>query len=164
MAVVLADDVVYLDVTPPRSWCSAGAATITVADSALPWTTGQEIVLASTDFEQDQAEVPAVQAPSGAQILLTPGNTLSHMHYGRVQNFDPLILGDPAWNVDQGAEAGLLSRNVEIRSDSVRDRAVAPARSWRRSGCPMKRRRRTPDLRRPHYPQPNPGSRSLESV
>lgn len=83
---------------------AAGANTINVLD-ANGWREGDVIVLASTDFEPDQAEQKTITAINGNTITLD--SALEYMHYGEV-----------TYGVDQRGEVGLLSRNILIQSSS----------------------------------------------
>jgi cell surface hyaluronidase len=88
-----------------------GSSTITLADTT-DWKKGDTIVIASTDFDYEQAETFKIQSISGKTVTL--GKPVQYMHYGVVQSYD-------GRNVDQRAEVGLLSRNIVIQgaTDSV---------------------------------------------
>jgi parallel beta-helix repeat protein len=81
--------------------------TITMADPILDLESGDEIVIASTDFDQNQAEVRTVDGAGNFDAL-------DHMHYGVVQNFDFDTVDTWKWDVDERAEVGLLSRNIKV--------------------------------------------------
>ncbi len=80
----------------------AGATTIEVLD-ASQWVAGDEIVLASTDFDPRQAERRTIAAVSGNTITLT--EPLEYMHFGRI-----------TYGVDERGEVGLLTRNIRIQA------------------------------------------------
>lgn len=80
---------------------SAGSSILRLAET-LPVQAGDRIVLASTGFDPDQCETVAVKAVKGDQIELR--EPLRYGHFGRVVS-----------DVDERAEAGLLSRNVVFR-------------------------------------------------
>ena len=80
----------------------AGSTEIEVLD-ASGWRQGDEIVLASTDFDPRQAEKRTVSAIEGNQITLD--RPLEFMHFGEI-----------TYGVDQRGEVGLLTRNIRIRS------------------------------------------------
>ena len=84
--------------TAPR-----GANQITVLD-APDWRVGDRIVLASTDYNPEQAEVHIIRAISGNTITLE--GQLRYPHFGAI-----------TFGVDQRGEVGLLSRNILIRGD-----------------------------------------------
>ena len=84
--------------TAPR-----GANQITVLD-ARDWRVGDRIVLASTDYNPEQAEVRTITAISGNTITLN--EQLRYPHFGEI-----------TFGVDQRGEVGLLSRNILIRGD-----------------------------------------------
>jgi hypothetical protein len=80
----------------------AGATSIEVLDAA-EWQVGDEIVLASTDYDPRQAERRIISAINGNSITLdTP---LEYMHFGKI-----------TFDVDERGEVGLLSRNVKVQA------------------------------------------------
>ena len=79
---------------------------------ATNWMVGDEIVIASTSDDMNQAEVRTISAVNGVQLELD--RALQYRHYGEVQNFDN---GQRNWKIDTRAEVGLLSRNIRIRGD-----------------------------------------------
>jgi hypothetical protein len=80
----------------------AGATRIQVLD-ATGWRVGDEIVLASTDFDPRQAEVRMITGVRGNTLTLD--RPLEYMHFGKV-----------TFDVDERGEVGLLTRNVKIRA------------------------------------------------
>ncbi|OYW46152.1 MAG: hypothetical protein B7Z33_08355 [Sphingomonadales bacterium 12-68-11] len=80
----------------------AGATRIEVLD-ASGWRRGDEIVLASTDFDPRQAEKRTVAAVSGNTLTLD--RPLEYMHFGAV-----------TFGVDQRGEVGLLTRNIRVQA------------------------------------------------
>ena len=83
---------------------AAGATSIALLD-ASSWRVGDEIVLASTDFDPRQAERRTIAAISGNTITLD--TKLDYMHYGKV-----------TFDIDQRGEVGLLTRNIKIQASS----------------------------------------------
>jgi len=81
---------------------NAGSASIEVLDAGS-WRRGDEIVLASTDFNPRQAERRHITAVSGNAITLD--RPLQYMHYGQV-----------TYGVDERGEVGLLTRNILIQA------------------------------------------------
>jgi cell migration-inducing and hyaluronan-binding protein len=73
------------------------------------WRVGDRIVLASSDYNQNQAEEAVIATVSGTTIGLSAG--LRRQHYGQVVS----VSGTP---VDERAEVGLLSRNITIQGDT----------------------------------------------
>lgn len=82
-----------------------GDTTLTL-DSAPDWQVGDQIVVASTDFDYRQAETFTIAAINGTQISLD--RPLDYMHWGEMQSFN-------GQSLDQRAEVGLLSRNILIQ-------------------------------------------------
>ena len=80
----------------------AGATTIYVLD-ASQWLAGDEIVLASTDYNPRQAERRTIASVNGNIITLT--EPLAYMHFGEI-----------TFGVDERGEVGLLTRNITIQS------------------------------------------------
>jgi len=80
----------------------AGSSEIEVLD-ASGWRAGDEIVIASTDFNPRQAERRRVAAVSGNTLTLD--RPLQYMHFGEI-----------TFGVDQRGEVGLLTRNIRIQA------------------------------------------------
>ena len=80
----------------------AGSTTINVLD-ASQWQAGDEIVLASTDYNPRQAERRTLAAISGN--IITLNEPLEYMHFGQI-----------TFGVDERGEVGLLTRNIKIQS------------------------------------------------
>jgi hypothetical protein len=80
----------------------AGSSTIEVLD-ASQWQAGDEIVLASTDFNPRQAERRTIAAISGNSITLN--EPLEYMHFGQI-----------TFDVDERGEVGLLTRNIKVQA------------------------------------------------
>src|SRR4051812_22942771 len=88
----------------------AGSDSIQVLD-AVGWRVGDEIVLASTDFDPRQAERRTISAIRGNAITLD--KKLDFMHFGRI-----------TFDVDERGEVGLLTRNIRLQASA--DAAEAP--------------------------------------
>jgi hypothetical protein len=82
----------------------AGSTSIQVLDAAQ-WRVGDEIVLASTDFDPRQAERRTISAISGNKITLD--KKLEYMHFGKI-----------TFDVDERGEVGLLTRNIKIQASA----------------------------------------------
>ncbi len=80
----------------------AGSNSIQVLNAA-EWRVGDEIVLASTDFNPRQAERRTISAISGNTITLD--KKLDYMHFGKI-----------TFDVDERGEVGLLTRNIKIQA------------------------------------------------
>src|SRR5690606_5157534 len=81
---------------------NAGATSIQVLD-AKGWKVGDEIVLASTDFDPRQAERRTITAINGNNLTLD--KKLDYMHFGKI-----------TFEVDERGEVGLLTRNIKIQA------------------------------------------------
>ena len=71
--------------------------------NAAQWQAGDQIVLASTDFNPRQAERRTIAAISGNTITLD--KPLQYMHFGKI-----------TFGVDERGEVGLLTRNIKIQA------------------------------------------------
>jgi cell migration-inducing and hyaluronan-binding protein len=88
--------------TKLSSTAAAGSTSIQVLNAA-GWRVGDEIVLASTDFDPRQAERRTISAISGNNITLD--KPLTYMHFGKI-----------TFDVDERGEVGLLTRNIKIQA------------------------------------------------
>src|SRR6188768_3034614 len=80
----------------------AGSNSIEVLN-ASGWRVGDEIVLASTDFNPRQAERRTIAAISGNTLTLD--KKLDYMHFGKI-----------TFDVDERGEVGLLTRNIKVQA------------------------------------------------
>ena len=80
----------------------AGADRIDVLN-ASGWRKGDQIVLASTDYDPHQAERRTVASVSGNTIALD--QPLKYMHFGEI-----------TFGVDERGEVGMLTRNIKIQA------------------------------------------------
>src|SRR6187402_3499859 len=80
----------------------AGSNSIEVLNAA-EWRVGDEIVLASTDYDPRQAERRTIAAISGNTITLD--KKLDYMHFGKI-----------TFEVDERGEVGLLTRNIKVQA------------------------------------------------
>ena len=71
--------------------------------NAAGWRVGDEIVLASTDFDPRQAEKRTITAIDGNRLTLD--RPLDYMHFGEI-----------TYGVDERGEVGLLTRNIRIQA------------------------------------------------
>ena len=90
---------------------AAGATSITL-ERAMDWRPGDRIVIASTDFDFEQAEERTIVTVEGATLGLDA--PLGVGHWGVLQSYAGQTL-------DERAEVGLLSRNIVIRGDQASD-------------------------------------------
>jgi cell migration-inducing and hyaluronan-binding protein len=90
--------------TKLASTANAGATSIQVLN-ASGWRVGDEIVLASTDFNPRQAERRTIAAVNGNTITLD--KKLDYMHFGKI-----------TFGVDERGEVGLLTRNIKVQASA----------------------------------------------
>ena len=88
----------------------AGSSSIQVLD-AKGWRVGDQIVLASTDFDAHQAERRTISDIKGNTITLD--RKLDYMHYGRI-----------TFGVDERGEVGMLTRNILIQASPDADKTL----------------------------------------
>ncbi|HEY0961277.1 MAG TPA: G8 domain-containing protein [Pseudomonadales bacterium] len=93
--------------TKLASTAEAGTNTIDVLD-ASGWNAGDEIVLASTDYDFKQAERRTISAVNGNTITLD--RPLEFMHFGEI-----------TFDVDERGEVGNLTRNIRIQASADSD-------------------------------------------
>jgi cell migration-inducing and hyaluronan-binding protein len=82
----------------------AGSLSIDVLN-AEGWRAGDEIVLASTDFDPRQAERRTIAAIKGNRITLD--QKLDYMHFGKI-----------TFDVDERGEVGMLTRSIRIQASA----------------------------------------------
>ncbi len=82
----------------------AGSTSIEVLNAAQ-WRVGDEIVLASTDYDPRQAERRTIAAIKGNNITLD--KKLEFMHFGKI-----------TFDVDERGEVGLLTRNIKVQASA----------------------------------------------
>ena len=82
----------------------AGSTSIEVL-SAADWKAGEEIVLASTDFDPRQAERRTIAAIKGNTITLD--KKLDYMHFGKI-----------TFDVDERGEVGMITRNIKLQASA----------------------------------------------
>src|SRR6186713_813015 len=83
---------------------AAGATSIEVLNAA-GWKAGDEIVLASTDFDPRQAERRTISAIRGNTITLD--KKLDYMHFGKI-----------TFDVDERGEVAMLTRNIRLQASA----------------------------------------------
>jgi hypothetical protein len=83
---------------------NAGSTSIQVL-SAAGWRVGDEIVLASTDFDPRQAERRTISAISGNTITLD--KKLDYMHFGKI-----------TFDVDERGEVSMITRNIKLQASA----------------------------------------------
>ncbi len=90
--------------TKLASTAKAGSTSIEVLNAA-EWRVGDEIVLASTDYDPRQAERRTIAAISGNKLTLD--QKLTYMHFGKI-----------TFDVDERGEVGLLTRNIKVQASA----------------------------------------------
>ncbi len=104
---------------PRTSWvrisgnAPAGARTL-VLDRATDWRRGDRIVIASTDFDMNQAEERAVASVVGTTVTLD--RPLMFLHWGTTQT---VTNGTRTWKLEERAEVALLDHPIVFRGDDA---------------------------------------------
>ena len=75
---------------------------------AVDWVVGEEIVVASTDFDHNHAERRTITNVNGNTI--TVDSAFEYQHVSEVETYDSSELR-------MEAEVGLLTRNIKMRGD-----------------------------------------------
>ncbi|MGL4609719.1 MAG: G8 domain-containing protein [Trueperaceae bacterium] len=97
---------------PRTSWtklnrtANVGETTLELLE-APNWRVGDQIIVASTDFDFNQAETFSITAINDKTVTLD--KPLKFMHWGTTETFNGKV-------VDQRAEVGLLTRNITVQS------------------------------------------------
>jgi hypothetical protein len=89
-----------------------GAMTAQVNADVSKWVVGDEVVIASSTYNPDEAETLLVQSVSGNKVNFT--TSLKFNHWGQTENLSTQI-GTVV--LDQRAEIANLTRNIVIRAD-----------------------------------------------
>ena len=103
---------------------AAGSNTIEVLNAG-DWKKGDEIVIASTDFDPHQAERRTISSISGKVITLD--QKLEYMHYGQV-----------TFGVDERGEVGMISRNIRIQASADAENSFSGGHVMAMAGSTMK--------------------------
>jgi hypothetical protein len=89
------------------STADVGATQITMMVE-VDWQVGEEIVIASTDYEMEHAETRLITAVSTDKKTLTLSSALKYKHYSAVETYG-------SEDFPMRCEVGLLTRNVKIQ-------------------------------------------------
>ncbi|KAK3107032.1 hypothetical protein FSP39_005622 [Pinctada imbricata] len=92
--------------TTLASPASVGDTTVTLSQ-AVDWSTGSQVVIATTSFNITETEIRTIQSVSGDKLTLTLDRALSHRHISHTEQAD-------GWTLEMKAEVGLLTRNVKV--------------------------------------------------
>ena len=115
--------------TQKNSWtkltktAAAGSNTIEVLNPG-DWKKGEQIVVASTDFDPHQAEERTISSISGKVITLD--QKLQYMHYGEV-----------TFGVDERGEVGMLTRNIRIQASTDAEKSFSGGHVMAMAGSTM---------------------------
>ena len=100
-----------------KTWTTL-AATISVGDTSftvnepVDWVAGEEIVVASTDFDHNHAERRTITSVSGTTVTVSEQFAYQHVSVTETYSGNNLIME---------AEVGLLTRNIKMRGDDSPD-------------------------------------------
>lgn len=80
------------------------------------WTVGEQIVIASTSFDMNEAAVRTITGVQSGGTVIQFAEPLSRFHYGELQTYNR---GDgTTYTLDERAEVGLLTRSIKIQGDA----------------------------------------------
>jgi cell migration-inducing and hyaluronan-binding protein len=128
--IMLMGGTLNLHGTEKNSWtklaktAAAGSNTIEVLNPG-DWKKGEQIVVASTDFDPHQAEERIIAGVSGKVITLD--QKLDYMHYGQV-----------TFGVDERGEVGMLTRNIRIQASDDSEKSFSGGHVMAMAGSTMK--------------------------
>jgi cell migration-inducing and hyaluronan-binding protein len=128
--IMLMGGTLSLHGTEKNSWtrlaktAAAGSNTIDVLNPG-DWKKGEQIVVASTDFDPHQAEERTIAGVSGKTITLD--QKLQYMHYGQV-----------TFGVDERGEVGMLTRNIRIQASADSETSFSGGHVMAMVGSTMK--------------------------
>ncbi|MEO1029268.1 MAG: G8 domain-containing protein [Pseudomonadota bacterium] len=108
---IIADDAAKRSWTQINRTASVGDTTLSLAE-ATGWEVGDDIAIASTDFDLNQAEQRTIREISDDGLTLTLNSPLDFMHFGEVETHSNSAR---SWDLDMRAEVGLLSRDVTLQ-------------------------------------------------
>lgn len=108
---------------PKTSWTQLGATATAGSNSItlkepINWQVGDEIVIASTDFDMNHAETRIITT-ANSTTNYTLNEPLIYNHFGEIQNYTHGKDSSITWEVDERAEVGLLSHNITIKGDDT---------------------------------------------
>lgn len=95
----------------------SGQTSITLVKSTN-WKVGDRIVIASTDFDLNQAEEFTIIGVENQSKTIHLDKPAEFMHYSGAHNYSN---GTNSWRLKMKAEVGLINRNVKIRGDVIYD-------------------------------------------
>jgi len=87
-----------------------------ILKETVDWEIGDEIVIASSDFDCHQAETRIISSINGTAISFA--QPLIYDHFGELQTYNN---GSRDFVLDERTEVGLLTRNLKIQGDSDAD-------------------------------------------
>src|SRR5512143_3570325 len=128
--IMLMGGTLSLHGTEKNSWtkltktAAAGSNTIEVLNPG-DWKKGEQIIVASTDFDPHQAEERTIASVSGKVITLD--QKLQYMHYGQV-----------TFGVDERAEVRMISRNIKIQASADAEKSFSGGHVMAMGGSTMK--------------------------
>jgi hypothetical protein len=109
----------------PKTWtrldqtAKLGTNTIHVEHDVSSWNIGDQIVIASTDYDPHQAETAHIVSIDSTGRSITIDKNLTYMHYGETEEY--IGRGGRKWRLSERAEVGLLTRNIVVQGDESSD-------------------------------------------
>ena len=94
--------------------------TSAASDGALNWQVGDQIVVASSDYNYAHEDVRTITAitTQATTSVLTLSSALTYRHYGQIETYSN---PSRSWDIDMRAEVALLSRRIKIQGTQDTD-------------------------------------------
>ena len=89
-------------------------------DGVVNWKVGDQIVIASSNYDYSHEEVRTITAISkaGGQVFISLDAPLSHRHYGEIETYSN---GARDWDIDLRAEVAVLNRSIRLQGLATQD-------------------------------------------
>jgi Ca2+-binding RTX toxin-like protein len=121
-----AEIIIHADDVNKKSWAqldgtvSSGETTIKLSE-VTGWEVGDQIAIASTDFDLNQSEHFEIIEISSDGTIIKLDRPLSYMHYGDIETYST---GSSEIGLDMRAEVVLISRDIVIQGDVNYDKSL----------------------------------------
>lgn len=103
--------------TKLNATASPGSTSLTLAEP-VQWRVGNQVVIASSERDRDQAEVRTITSRQ-APYRVTLDALLLYRHHGGAPQVHTRSKDGKTWTLDQRAEIGLLTHNVKVEGDGL---------------------------------------------
>lgn len=105
--------------TELRGTFDVGSEWIRIDHIGANWQVGDQIVIASSGYNMNEAEVRTITGIRGAVgTILDLNEPLQFKHFGEIQNYQHPDNSSINWSYNARAEVGLLTRNLTVQGDA----------------------------------------------